>query len=231
MKALWNTLAVMCMVNLLAMVAFVGWLANSGRLNRARVQEVREVFATTLAEEQAEAEAAEAESLELNDGLPFSLPDTPPIASEDQLTTRMLQSSIDRQRIQRLEREVADLRDALRRERTLLNEQRTELQAERTEFESMRQSIAQTEGAAQFQKALGTMESVPPKAAMEMLLALIRSGSRDEAVGYLNAMQDRSRTKVVGELVKSEETELAAGLLEELRIRGVGDVPPEALAP
>ena len=64
-----------------------------------------------------------------------------------------------------------------------------------------------------------------------MLLALIGDGSRDEAVGYLNAMQDRARTKIVGELVKSGETELAAELLEELRIRGVGDVPPEALTP
>jgi len=230
MKMIWNVIAVLCFLNVLALLGFFGWLANSGRLNESRVQDVASIFADSVEAERAataESERREAAAEQLD----LVLPDRPPVTAEDQLSLRVLQNAVDRQRIQRLNREISDLRGTLQRERELIDQKRAQLEADREEFGAMRAQIAQTEGTEQFRKALTTIESVSPKAAKDMLVEMIRTDHRDEAVGYLNAMQDRSRTKVIAELVKSTETALAAELLEELRVRGIGDAPPEAPAP
>ncbi|MFT5424225.1 MAG: hypothetical protein ACI89L_002019 [Phycisphaerales bacterium] len=230
MKLIWNVIAVLCFLNVVALLGIFGWLANSGRLNESRVQEVASIFTDSVEVEQAavaKAERAEAAAVQLE----MELPDRPPVTAEDQLAMRVLQSAVDRQQVQRLSREISDLQSTLQRERELLDKKRAQLEADQAEFSAMRSQIAQSEGAEQFRKALTTIESVSPKAAKDMLMELIRTGSRDEAVGYLDAMQDRSRTKVISELVKSTETALAAELLEELRVRGIGDVPPEVPAP
>lgn len=228
MKSIWNAVGFVCFLNIVALLGFLGWLANTDRLDADRVQDVRSIFRETVSEQRQKEAQAREEELHANDGVEIAVPDRPPLTAEDQLVLRALQSASDRQRIQRLEREVDDLRAALQRERALIDAQREDFETEKSDFYRMRQEIVQTEGAEQFRKSLATLESVTPKAAKDMLLAMIRGGDRDEAVGYLNAMQDRSRTKIIGELVKATETELAADLLEELRIRGVGDVPPEA---
>lgn len=228
MKSIWNAVGFVCFLNIVALLGFLGWLANTDRLDADRVQDVKSIFRETVTEQRQKAEQAREEELNANDGVEIKVPDRPPLTAEDQLVLRALQSASDRQRIQRLEREVKDLRAALQRERALIDEQREGFETEKADFNRMRQEIVQTEGAAQFRKSLETLESVSPKAAKDMLLSMIQGGERDEAVGYLNAMQGRARTRIIGELVKAEETELAADLLEELRIRGVGDVPPEA---
>ncbi|MFG0306350.1 MAG: hypothetical protein ACF8Q5_09070 [Phycisphaerales bacterium JB040] len=228
MKHVWNAVCLVCFINVVALLGFTGWLANSGRLNPERVRGVRAIFEETVAEQRAREERIRQEALRESDGVEVALPSKPPLTAEEQLALRALQSAGDRQRIQRLEREVADLRAALQRERALVDAQRADFEAEKAEFYRMRREIVQTEGDEQFRKSLVTLESVSPKAAKDMLLAMIQGGDRDGAVGYLNAMQDRSRSKIIGELVKATETELAADLLEQLRIRGVGDVPPEA---
>lgn len=231
MKMIWNVIAVLCFLNAVALLGVFGWLANSGRLNESRVQEVASIFSESVQAEQDLTAQTQREAEEAAGLMGMVLPDRPPVTAEDQLAMRVLQNEVDRQRIQRLSREIADLRSTLQRERVIVDERRTALEADEADFEQMRAQIAQTEGTAQFRKALTTLESVAPKAAKDMLVEMIRTGARDEAVGYLDAMQDRSRTKVIAELVKATETALAAELLEELRVRGIGDAPPEVQAP
>ncbi len=72
----------------------------------------------------------------------------------------------------------------------------------------------------QFKLALGTLESQKPKDAYNVLKALIDNQKPDDAVGYLAAMSDRARSKIVAEFIKVDD-KLAAGLLEQLRHRGV----------
>ena len=48
MKTLWNIVSFLAVVHLLALVMFVGWLWKSGRLDGARIDELREMLAVLL---------------------------------------------------------------------------------------------------------------------------------------------------------------------------------------
>ena len=52
MKTLWNVLAFMAVVNLLAMAGFVGWLWQSQRLSVDRLEQVRELLKLTIPEQE-----------------------------------------------------------------------------------------------------------------------------------------------------------------------------------
>jgi len=88
-------------------------------------------------------------------------------------------------------------------------------------------AIAELEGSEMFKKALATYEGLKPAASASMLLQLMRPGGgtgaldnagADQAVAYLNAMEDRTRTKIIAEFQKQDPA-LAAELLERLRTR------------
>jgi EAL domain-containing protein (putative c-di-GMP-specific phosphodiesterase class I) len=59
-----------------------------------------------------------------------------------------------------------------------------------------------------------------PKDSMQMLSVLIQQGKREQVVTYLSALSNGIRTEVIAEFVKADEAELAAGLLESIRMRG-----------
>ena len=50
MKRVWTIISILAVANLLALGGFVGWLKTSGRLNKERMQQLRELFAPTIAE-------------------------------------------------------------------------------------------------------------------------------------------------------------------------------------
>ena len=58
------------------------------------------------------------------------------------------------------------------------------------------------------------------KDASAALLEIYDAGDPDRVVDYLDAMEDRSRIKIVSEVTK-EDAALAAALLEALSVRGV----------
>jgi hypothetical protein len=80
--------------------------------------------------------------------------------------------------------------------------------------------VAQTEGNAQFRKALATLEGLKPDKVKLTLQQLLDQGEADQVVAYLNAMQERTRTKVLDEFIKSDP-KVATDLLERLRTRGL----------
>ena len=73
MKTIWSTVAFIAIVNLLALLLTAGWLHQTGRIDRARVEQVRELFRLPVTEEQAilqanlEAESAQAAAAADND--------------------------------------------------------------------------------------------------------------------------------------------------------------------
>ena len=58
MKAAWYAVSFLAVVNLLALALCAAWLWRTDRLDASRVHQVRELFARTIAEEQADAQAA-----------------------------------------------------------------------------------------------------------------------------------------------------------------------------
>ena len=225
MRSLWTIISVICFLNFMAMLAVVGWLLNTGRLDQQRMRDVRDLFRETTAERdvQRDAEKKEAErQAELVHTAQVENGD--PRGADAQLTHNQAQSQADAERMQRIRREVRDLQNALARERKLLDQQREAFEADVAAFNTMRRQIADQEGSDQFKKALVVLEQLKASEAKEALQAMLAEGKRDEVVGYLNAMEDRARTKVIAEFIKNADAPLAAELLEELRVRGIGDL-------
>lgn len=223
MKTLFNALAVVAIANLLAIAGFVLWLRSSGRLNTERVQEIRERFAVTIAAEQAakaaEEQAQQSAQAEVAEGAKF---DRPPLTASEQLVARIEKTEMDRQREERLRREVDDLKAGLVRQQSAIDKAREELTAERVAFEDMRRRIKEFEGSAQFKKTMSVLEGLKPDKAYVAIREIITaqpSAGTEQAVSYLSAMQDRVRTKLFDQILQ-DDPKLAADLLERLRTRG-----------
>lgn len=221
MKAAWNVITLIALANLIAIIGFVWWLHFSGRLDMGRVEAVREILSGTIAEEKAEeaAGAAEAEQAAIA-AAEAELLSGPPVSATETLAIRLASSEIDLQRLQRLRREVNDLSETLSRERRLFDRGRSEFDAEREAFEAMRARIAEVEGDAQFRKAVEVLDSVKAGESKAILEELYGTDPV-QVVTYLDAMDSRARAGVIKEFNKDGQTDMAAGLLEALRLHGL----------
>jgi hypothetical protein len=227
MRLLWNILAVLAVANLLGLAAFVGWLKASDRLDRERLHEVRAVLTKTVSERKAEADAQAAKTAQdQKDASEKAKVGTPPVTAADALDLKIQLSQFDQARLEAMRRDVSLLQDTLRRERQALDADRAAFAKEKADFDKARQAIAETEGNAQFKKALATYETLKPDKAKLALKQLIDQKQTDQAVAYLNAMQERPRTKIIDEFLK-DDPKVAADLLERLRTRGMLARGPE----
>jgi hypothetical protein len=217
-RGLWTILSVLAIANLLALIGFVGWLVSTDRLDAERFNELRETFAETIPAEDArleeEARAAELEAAEAEEQRRALIP---PLTAADKLRNNAIAEEVDRQRLERLSREVRDLRRTIDRERSQLDDRIERFEAEKEAFERMRSRIREIEGQDQFRKAVTHLQSQRPEKARDILQALIDEGDVDQAVAYLNAMGNRQAAKIIGAF---EDAAVAADLLERLRTRG-----------
>ena len=221
MKALFTAVAALAIVHLLAVAGFVGWFGASGRVDDRRLAELNTMVAeTTAARDTREAEeAAEAEADQL--AAEAAAQDIP-LTAEQQIDRKLSLSEADRQVVQRMRREVEDLRRALAAERDLLDEQRNEFIAERDAFNREREKITATEGEEQFQQVLATLKGMKSDLAHELLSTTIDQEPEGEtiAVAYLDNLPARNRAKILDEF-NTQDPALAARLLERLRTRGI----------
>lgn len=233
MKALWNIASVIAVANIIALAGFAGWLMQSGRLDAERLTEVRKLLQETIAEQDAREKAEQAEAKAAADAAAAAQEPTGPARSASELVAMRLQANdIDLMRIERLRREIEDLQRKLARDQQMLDEKSEEFKAEKDAFEAMRERLREIEGQAQFRKSVLVLETVKSTDAKDMLAELLQSGAQEQVVSYLNAMDERARTRVIAEFVKGGQPDLAAQLLESLRLRGLdaiasGDSPDD----
>lgn len=221
MKTLWSVLSVIAIANLLALLGIVGYLKMSDRLDAQRVRELRQLFNETgsqrkAKEEEAKSQAekdAAAEKENAKKG-------TAPVTAGDALEFKLQQSQVDLARIESLKRDVQVLQETLARQKKALDDDRATLDKERRDFDQAREVVRKNEGDVQFKKALATLEGLKADKAKSTLQTLIDQKQVDQVVSYLNAMQERSRTKVIDEFIKADP-KVATDLLERLRTRGV----------
>ena len=221
MKAAWNVITLVALANLIAIIGFVWWLHFSGRLDMDRLEEVRTLMSETIAEqnarESADAAAAEQAAIEQTQAERMS---GPPVTAQEALALRLETSEIDSLNLQRLRREVDDLRETLARERRVFDQSQTSFEADKAAFEAMREEIAEIEGDAQFAKSvevLDTLKSAEAKAVLAQLYAT----DPVQVITYLDAMDSRARANVIRAFNKDGQTDLAADLLEALRLHGL----------
>lgn len=239
MKSIWTLVSILAVAHLLALGGFAGWLVGTGRLDGDRLERIREILAEDPgagdeAEGDAENEADDDASLQ-----------TVALSTDDRIDLLMEGSQINRQRKERLRREMQDLQRSHQREQDRLDQERQAFEAERASFRAELERLQEIDGGAQFRKSVKVLESLRAGEAMQTLLAVIdgavivdegaavapegasvREDGMRRAVSYLNAMQERARSKVMGEFVK-QQPDLAAELLERLRTRGLTARVPE----
>jgi len=219
MKKLTKALMIVAVLNLIAVLAGAGWVFASGRVDKQRVLEVVDMFEETTAGRDTRMKAEEAEAAALIAAEEVDLPELA-MNSGELNNIRLQLTQIDRARLERMQREITDLQNTLKRERAMLANERTDFQIQRDAFEAMRIRIAEIEGSDQFTKSLAVLKESKPKDSMAMLSVLIAQGKREQVVTYLSALSNGIRTEVIAEFVKADEAELAAGLLESIRMRG-----------
>lgn len=201
-------------------------------------QHVEEELAKATAEADAKAKAAEAKARRV------------PLTASEQLSARLEATELDEQRLKGMRSEVDALQRTLREAQEKVKAERAALEADRAAFELAKKTYAQATQSEQFQKTLAVLQAVKPTEARAILgeylmdnspssttnasaegtpsiggassahgLATPPTKGREQVVAYLDAMEAKSRTKVLSEFLKSDP-KLAAGLLEDLRLRG-----------
>lgn len=227
MRTIWTILSVLAVANLLALLGLVGWLKSTDRLDTGRVRQIREVFKETLSQQRAREEDAKAKTeADQKAAEEKAKAAAPPVTAADTLELKLQESKADEERLEAIKRDVKIMQDTLKRERAQLDADKATLQKERAEFEQARKIVAETEGNAQFKKALATLEGLKPDQIKLALQQLIDQKNEDQAVAYLNAMQERTRSKVVQAFIDADP-KVATALLERLRTRGLMARAPE----
>lgn len=229
MRSLWIAVSTLALANLLALGGFALWLNSSGRLNKDRIEKVRQIFQPTIAQDAAkEAELKAGEEAAAKQAEVAARDKRPPVTAEQRLAIIREHEETQRQKNERLQRETQDLLNQLALQKANFEKQKADFVAERDAFRAEREQIAKSESDEQFQKTLKVYESVKAAdaaAMMETLLSGAATGSeesgRAQVVSYLNQMQPRVSSRIIGEFRKKDPG-LAADLLERLRTYGIG---------
>lgn len=238
MKTMWAVISTMALANLLVILGIFTWLVATDRIDGARFMKVRDVLREPIAQETARLEAErKAEEARLAAEEAAARLQREPVTAADLLNLRIETAEVDRQRLERMRREVQDLRTTLARERELLEQEKAAFESKLRAAAEEARRLAEVRGSEQFRKALATYEALRPADAAAALRGLMDAptlpGQPDGAtlaVAYLDAMDERIRARIVSEFIKADAA-LAAGLLERLRNLGVppggGESPNE----
>lgn len=229
MKKLIKAVLIVAIINLLAVGGLVGYLASKGRLTKDRLLDITSVVQETPEDREARLEA------ERLAALPDDTPE--PVAEGDIQNTdrrndaRVEITLVDRERLERLQREVQDLQTQLRRQRQMLERERAQFEQEKMDFRALRDRLTEIEGGQAFQDALAVLNNMKPADVKTVLTTMLGENRAEEVVSYLAAFGERHRAKVISEFVKANEEQVAADLLESLRTRGLepaqaGVTPP-----
>jgi len=251
MKSLWNALSIFAVANMIAMALVVGWLYTSDRLDADRAKGIREMFSVTLTDFKSTQEAVvrEAESKEAL-RLEAEKAAKPPVTAAERLAARLEANELDRERAERLKREVADLQRGMADGQIRLDGEWAKLRAAQQAHAAEVRRNEETVGSTQFQKSLGVLGKLEPKDAKSILVELLggtgqlaspvspRVGSNATSAsgGLASAsagvspgrMQVLSYLDAMSDKARTavltefvkDDPRLAAELLEGLRIRG-----------
>jgi hypothetical protein len=222
MRSLWQAISILAVLHLLLLIAVAGWLYGTERINRQRLERLRDVFALTIeqekekkAAEEAEAQKAaeEAERLARHAGLG-------PQSTAQRLAQTQIRDELMLRQMERTVAEINDLRNSLKLAQDRMEKEKAELLAARREVE---QRLAELQGRFDdegFQKNIDLFERLPGKQVKEIFLDLAAKGQADQVVAYLQAMQPRKAAGVLKEFKTEQEVALAVELTERLRAQG-----------
>lgn len=231
MKTLWLGFNLIVLAHLLVLIAGIGWLAATDRLNEDRIRQVIDTFSITTAEEAkqvAEAQRLEEEARKLaEDTARLQAVSAGPVSLSDRLAIGQTSDELAMHRLERLQNETSALRDQINRLKSLLSREKTKLADERAAFEKYKQDLAEATANEGFEQAVTMTEALDPKQVKSIIELKQREGKIDEMVDIIAAMQPRKASGVLREFKTPQDIPTLTDLLTRLRDRGVD---PETLA-
>ncbi|MCH2162580.1 MAG: hypothetical protein MK085_12000 [Phycisphaerales bacterium] len=221
MRNLWNILAFLAVVNLLALAFGVGWLWYSGRLDETRVHAVRELFRMPVAEVEAmrfemEQEQVARETADLEKRRWGQVPATSVSGVDAAERWRDLERTMQ-DRLESQADALADGIDAELARRIAELDRRAQLLAEGEAAIEARMKMAQDED---FKTLVSSISDLDEDDALAILLNWVEQGDEPLVVSVMASLDADQRADLITELVKQEQAELASRLLLELRKRG-----------
>jgi hypothetical protein len=229
MKKLFDVLVLTLAVNFVVLAVGVGWLYQSGRLNRAKAHAIREIVFPP---------SARAASTTQPSGSGTSLQDaatTQPILRLDELLARQtsgrstaeqiefLQRTFDAQTatLDRRQRELGDLERQVDLAKEQLARDRAAFDAERSALEAREQEASQLAADKGFQDSLARYQAMAGKQVKQIFMGL-----DDETVRrYLQAMEPRQAARVIKEFKTPDELARIQKVLEKMRLSQPATAP------
>ena len=208
--------------HLLAVDGFFGWLAASWRIDAARLERLRELFAKPVAVEAKERREAEAKAAEAaTDAELMQRLRELPLASADRSETGSRAEERIELGLRAFEDKTRRLREELRKDGENLEQQIRGFEERKAAWEASIAADKERETDEQFRKAVRLVESMPPKQARAWILELVKSGKTETAVAYLDAMTGAKASNLLKSFKGDDETKVATELLERLRMLGL----------
>lgn len=214
MKKLLNVLVLTLALNFIAVAGGIGYLFQSGKLDKSKTVAIREmVFATT----QPAAPAAETKPKNPTTG--------PSVRLEELLASKLgapaseqvefIRNTFDAQMAQldQRERQINNLLVQAENTRAELERQRAELNRGRTDLQTRQEEATRLQGDKGFQDSLQLYTSMPAKQAKQVFMTL----DDKTVMQYLQAMPPRTASKIIREFKAAEEVERITRIMEQMR--------------
>jgi len=222
MNSFLKLVIVLAAAHLLAVAGFFGWLAASGRIDAARLERLRELFAKPVAVEAKERREAEAKAAEAaTDAELMQRLRELPLASADRSETGSRAEERIELGLRAFEDKTRRLREELRKDGENLEQQIRGFEERKAAWEASIAADKERETDEQFRKAVRLVESMPPKQARAWIRELVKSGKTETAVAYLDAMTGAKASNLLKSFKGDDETKVATELLERLRMLGL----------
>ena len=214
MKKLFQVLALTLALNFLAIAGGVGWLYSSKKLDREKVIAIKDILFPVPVPEEPPVELQTAD------------PTTQPILKLEELLAAKSGATATEQvqfitnaftaqmaQLDRRQRELNNQQDQVDRAKEQLARDRKALVTDREALTAREQQARALESDRGFQDTLALYTSMPAKQVKSIFMDL------DDAtvVQYLQAMEERTAAKIIGQFKTPEETQRIQKILELMR--------------
>lgn len=222
MKTAWNIIAIVALLNLLVLLGFVGWMYQSGRLDRERYDAAIAMFKSTIkqqaADEEEERKKEEVLRVEQEKVAHLKRVADGPVTMIDRLSADQQIDELAMHKLSRLQSEIVDLRRGLESQNRQLAMEREKLTADRKAYaDYLAERKAMHEGE-DFRRVIDTLEQLKAPQAKQMMQEMAARGQLDLVVDYLASMDIRKRAAILKEFKTPQEISAATVLIEKMRM-------------
>ena len=223
MKKLFDTLVLLLAINFLAVAGAAGWLAQSGHLDKPRIEAIKEImFPKPPVEAPATQPAAPEGPPPASQGLQQLLAKHAlGHSSADQAEFAQQTLDVTMAQLDRREREVADREQQVARANDRLAEDRKSLEADRQKLADQGKQADKLKSDQGFQDTLNLYNTMPAKQVKGIFMSMDESSAAE----YLDAMQPRTATKILKEFKSPADADRLKRILDKMRHPPGGNSP------